>query len=363
MRRKTGRSVPENPIRGLSPLAIALGLLAGLLSLGLRPGPDPIPCAFKGVDKIVAVGDLHGDYQNFVKILQGTRLVDKDLHWVGGRAHLVQVGDILDRGPSARRIFDLLIGLEKEAEAAGGRIHALLGNHEELALEGLSFDYPGYVTVEQFLSFLPDLYIDQRQSEYIRERSAGQPPRDEPVSISLTELMDFWKKVMTERSAQREYFRSLHALYGPWLLSHNAVIRINDTIFAHGGVSEPYSTMSLQAINDDLREELDQAMKGLAFRPAILFASNNPLWYRDLALKDESVMAADVDRILGNLKAAHMVVGHSQQGYQTLGTMERFGGKIWVIDTGISSSLGGRYSALVIHNQDFEPWGVINGAK
>ena len=363
MPRKTGRMLPRGRVGGRSSLTLIPALLTACLSLGLRPGPDPIPCAFNGVDKIVAVGDLHGDYQNFVKILIGTRLVDKDLHWTGGRAHLVQVGDVLDRGPSARRIFDLLIGLEKEAEAAGGKVHTLLGNHEELALEGLSFDYPGYVTVEQFLSFLPDLYIDQRQSEYIKKKTAGLPPQDEPVSISLTELMDFWKTVMTERSAQREYFRSLDALYGPWLLSHNAVIRINDVIFAHGGISEPYSTMSLQSINDNLRDELGLAMKGVEFRPVTLFASNNPLWYRDLALKDEGVMAADVDRILANLKAAHMVVGHSQQGYQTLGTMERFGGKIWVIDTGISNSLGGRYSALVIRNQDFEPWGVINGAK
>ncbi len=363
MLRKTGRRASNGPDRRVTPLVLALGLLAGLLSLGLRPGPDPIPCVFSGVDKIVAVGDLHGDYQNFAKILLGTRLVDKDLHWIGGRTHLVQVGDVLDRGPSARRIFDLLIELEKEAEAAGGKVHALLGNHEELALESLSFDYPGYVTVEQFLSFLPDLYIDQGQAEFVRKKTAGLPPQSEPPSINLNEILDYWKTVMTERAAQREYFRSLHALYGPWLLTHNAVIKINDIVFAHGGVSEAFSTIPLQKTNDDLRDELGMAVRGTNFNPQILFASNNPLWYRDLALKDEEIMKGDVDRILGNLKAAHMVVGHSQQGYQSLGTMERFGGKIWVIDTGISSTLGGRYSALIIRNKDFVPWGVINGAK
>jgi hypothetical protein len=361
MFRKRGADAAAGPWRTLTGLGLALA--AGLLSLGLRPGPEPIPCVFSGVDKIVAVGDLHGDYQNFVKILRATGLVDENLHWIAGRTHLVQVGDVLDRGPSARRIFDLLIALETEAEAAGGKVHAILGNHEELALEGLSFDYPGYVTVEEFLSFLPDIYIDQKQNEYIRKKAAGQASPDDPVSISLTELMDFWKTVMADKGAQKEYFRFLRDRYGSWLLGHNVAVKINDIVFVHGGISESFSTMSLPEINDTFREEIGMVLRGARFNPMILFAANSPLWYRDLALKDEDVMKKDVDRILANLKAAHMVVGHSQQGYQTLGTMKRFGGKVWMIDTGISTSLGGRLSALIIENRHFEPWGGSHGAK
>lgn len=78
-----------------------------------RPVPaEDIPCVWTGVEKIVAIGDLHGDYENFVRILQGTRLVNEKLSWTGGKAHLVQTGDVMDRGPDAKAIFDLIRRLE-----------------------------------------------------------------------------------------------------------------------------------------------------------------------------------------------------------------------------------------------------------
>src|SRR4030067_2246988 len=100
---------------------------------------EEIPWEWSGIERIVVVGDLHGEYENFVKILKGTGVLDKDLHWTAGNAHLVQTGDIMDRGNDTRKIFDLLIRLEKEAEAAGGMVHVLLGHHEEKNLTGAVF--------------------------------------------------------------------------------------------------------------------------------------------------------------------------------------------------------------------------------
>lgn len=305
------------------------------------------------------MGDLHGDYQNTVKILKGTGLVDEDLHWIAGRTHFVQVGDILDKGPSARKIFDLLIRLEKEAEEAGGRVHALIGNHEEMALDGTSFDYRGFVTVDQFLSFLSDATIDRKQTEYVASKAAGLPAGPDPPVVSLTELMDYWKTVMdSDESLRAEYFRNLQRDYGPWLLSHNAIIKINDTIFVHGGMSEPFSEELIQDLNDRLREELRLAMRGVHFNPRIVFVPNSPLWYRDLATGDERTMGPEVDRILGNLGARHMVVGHSPHNYTSVDDMRRFGGRVWAIDTGITDSYGGHLSALIIDHGNFKPWGV-----
>ena len=56
--------------------------------------------------------------------------------WAGGRAHLVQVGDVLDRGLEGPKALDLLIRLEAQAQKAGGRVHALLGNHEVMNMLG-----------------------------------------------------------------------------------------------------------------------------------------------------------------------------------------------------------------------------------
>ena len=126
---------------------------------------EKIQCVWKNIDRIVVVGDLHGAYDNFVMILKQTGLVDDLLQWKGGKTHLVQMGDILDRGDRARDIFDLLIRLEKDAKSAGGFVHVLIGNHEEMNLSDTAFDIDEYITVQQFISFVSDRYIKRKKQE------------------------------------------------------------------------------------------------------------------------------------------------------------------------------------------------------
>src|SRR5579872_3083347 len=87
---------------------------------------------FQDVPRIVAVGDVHGDYNQFVSVLQAAGVLDRKAKWAGGKTHLVQVGDVLDRGPDSRKVMDLLMELESQAQKAGGQVHPLLGNHETM---------------------------------------------------------------------------------------------------------------------------------------------------------------------------------------------------------------------------------------
>ena len=89
---------------------------------------------WEGVERIVAVGDVHGRYDQLISILEGTALVDGDSKWVGGKSNLVLCGDLVDRGPDDRAILDLVRRLQEEAKSAGGAVHALLGNHEVMNL-------------------------------------------------------------------------------------------------------------------------------------------------------------------------------------------------------------------------------------
>ncbi|KEG15500.1 serine/threonine protein phosphatase [Trypanosoma grayi] len=93
---------------------------------------------FSGCDgrRIVAVGDLHGDLNQTLSILRLTELVNDHQHWIGGDTFFVQLGDILDVGPDDLMIVRLLMRLEKEAQAAGGDVIQLLGNHEIRNLVG-----------------------------------------------------------------------------------------------------------------------------------------------------------------------------------------------------------------------------------
>ena len=91
---------------------------------------------FTGVKRIVAVGDVHGGYDEFVTILRAAGVIDGSDQWTGGATHLVQTGDLLDRGARSRKVMDLLIALEPQAKKAKGRVHALLGNHEAMNIYG-----------------------------------------------------------------------------------------------------------------------------------------------------------------------------------------------------------------------------------
>src|SRR5262249_12454340 len=86
--------------------------------------------------RIVAIGDVHGEDDGFGGILQRTHLIDPAKRWAGGNTTLVQTGDILDRGPGARAVMDLLISLQKDAPRQSGRVIVLLGNHEAMNLYG-----------------------------------------------------------------------------------------------------------------------------------------------------------------------------------------------------------------------------------
>jgi hypothetical protein len=47
--------------------------------------------------RIVAVGDVHGDFERFLTILEHLDVVNQDGQWSGNVDVFVQVGDVMDR--------------------------------------------------------------------------------------------------------------------------------------------------------------------------------------------------------------------------------------------------------------------------
>jgi len=310
------------------------------------PVPEwPRSCVFKNVEKIVAVGDLHGAYEEFLAILSETELINRNLHWTGGRTHLVQLGDVMDRGPDARGILDLIRRLQREAADAGGAVHMLLGNHEELNIIGYSFDIEGYVTPEQFRAFLPDWFLKPKDAVF-RAQAA-----------TYEEYNRLWEEEMNgNREARDQYTRTFNQNYGRWLSQLPAVLVINDIVFVHGGLSEALSVLPCETINTNIAREFDRYLRWGDRNWAWIYqpSESSPLWNRDLATKSEDIIREEVDRILANLKARAIVVGHSPTPNLDMNPrFGRFGEKVWDIDTGIWMKEGGLRSALVIKNGTF----------
>lgn len=355
----------EYPMRKIRTLFIFALLVFAILS---NLYAESIQCVWTGIKRIVAVGDLHGDYENFIKILKGTGLIDEEKHWIAGKTHFVQIGDVMDRGNYAKEIFDLLMKLEKEAEEAGGKVHMLIGNHEEMNITGIAFDYSGYITPRQFVSFVSEKYREKEEKK-IRKEDKGNPAEKAGTNSSLNSEMEaHWEKVInmarnnTQNQDRREYIKNFNEKYGNWILEHNVVIKINDIIFVHGGISEKFSKKKLQEINDRTRIELTDIRRAIInsrptnIRREIVWEPDSPYWYRDLAIMSEENFKDDVDRILNNIEAQYMVIAHTPMRIINEDHMKRFDGKIWIIDTGISKIYGGYLSALIIENGKFIVW-------
>ena len=268
----------------------------------------------------------------------------------------------MDRGDGAKKIFDFLMELEKQAEIAGGYIHVLIGNHEEINILGLAFGFSGYVTVEQFISFLPENYKKKMEKD-IRKEFEKQKNNSACGESELQDaLHKFWMKTMTESIPQEFYHENFMDEYGKWILTKNVVIKINNIIFTHGGINKKYSDWKLVDINETLRRELSFLSRGVSINRTIAYQPDSPLWYRDFARGEENGLKEDLEYVLNNLNADCMVIGHTviDKANFSVEDLKHFDGKVWAIDTGISKAYWGKLSALIINEGKFQLWGEFN---
>ncbi|KAL7176754.1 hypothetical protein ACSBR2_030159 [Camellia fascicularis] len=104
-----------------------------------NPNPNPNPSlqtTYPSPDRLIAIGDLHGDLQKSKQALRLAGLIDPSDSWIGGSATLVQVGDVLDRGGDEIKILYFLEKLKRQAAKVGGKIVTMNGNHEIMNIDG-----------------------------------------------------------------------------------------------------------------------------------------------------------------------------------------------------------------------------------
>ena len=276
------------------------------------------------------MGDVHGDYATFVETLQQAGVIDARKKWKGGSTVLVQTGDIPDRGPHSRKVMDLLMTLEKQAVKAGGRVHALLGNHEVMNMSG---DLR-YVSPEEYASHRS---VD---AEALRERvyAAGA----DPTRVDDPAYRDAWMEARPLGWVELVQAFGARGKYGRWLRQHDTVLKIGDTLFLHGGISPKYVEIAAEEINTRVRTAL--ATDAPDAEP-LLRDQEGPLWYRGLALEPEAALGTHVDALLARHGVARIVVGHTVTPGVVL---PRFGGKVILVDVGLSTVYGGAVASLEI---------------
>ena len=313
----------------MSWLRSTAGCLAALVLLACMGRP-----AAQAPSRIVVVGDVHGDLAALVDILVDAGVIDKRRSWKGGTAVVVQTGDLPDRGPDSRKVMDLLIDLEKQARKAGGRVHALLGNHEVMNMLG---DLR-YVTPEEYASYKT---LDSEQlRETVFVANADPARREDPVyrSAWMADKPLGWVELMQAFSKQGKY--------GRWLRQHDTVVKIGTTLLLHGGISPKYAALQADEVNSRIRAAL---ASNTPRAETLLTDEEGPLWYRGLALAPEAALGAHVDALLAFHGVSRIVIGHTVAPGVVL---PRFGGKVILNDVGLSAVYGGPRSSLEIKGDE-----------
>lgn len=244
--------------------------------------------------RIVALSDIHGQYELMVRLLRANGVIDGKDRWRLGRDHLVIAGDVFDRGPKVTEAFWLLFQLQQQARKAGGAVHFLLGNHETMVLyDDLRYVNPKYAEVAKRLD------------------------------------------------------RPYPALYGPdsvlggWLRTRPVMLRLGDTLFLHGGIAPDNIDLvaAMDATNAAYDRSLGAPKAQVKADPAtarLYDGKASPIWYRGYF--NGQLSTPDVATLVDRLGLARIVVGHT-----TIGEVASFhGGRIIAIDSGIKRGESGQ---------------------
>lgn len=343
---------------------------------------------WSGVERVVAVSDIHGAYDSFVKLLKHTGVINENLDWSGGKTHLVIDGDILDRGPGARKALDLIIKLEPQAQTAGGRVHMVLGNHEVMNLVG---DL-AYVTKQELANYAGDEDPSDRQAAFSRFRSSAGGDSADDKTLALK----FEEKYPKGFFGHSKLF-SIHGRYGKWLINKPVLLKINNTVFVHGGLSAQTLATNAEELNNAyskllhqylenwalladagilpmeagfydhdrilktyLEEQgegtgtksnkiIDSAKQLIALNNSPLLQPDSVIWYRGNVACGDILTTGQLNASLQQFDAQRIVIGHTPTYNHKV--LSRSDGKLIRIDTGILHSyFGGQPSALIIEH-------------
>ncbi len=267
------------------PLASAIAVVLALLwwarpELPRAQSSAPeVPCDITTSERVVAIGDVHGAYDRFVGLLRAAALINDRQRWTGGRARLVQTGDVLDRGADSRKVVDLLIRLEREAAAAGGRVHALVGNHEFMRVVG---DWR-YVSPGEFKAFQNAESADLRDRVHaLNAERAAQRARAENRTFNAREYRSQFDKDFPLGYFEMERAFGKDGEYGKWVRSRMAAVKINGVLFLHGGVSDAVANLGCQGLNAEVQRDLAAAPVPPDKIMSLLSATEaGPLWYAE----------------------------------------------------------------------------------
>lgn len=221
-------------------------------SVALRPTPAPVSAVVaENPARLLMLSDIEGQFDKFTDLLRAQGVIGDDLHWRYGDGHVALVGDFVDRGEDMTPVLWLIYRMEEEARVAGGRVHYVLGNHEQLAMSGKK----GY-----------------------------WPRRLVALAQALGDDGD-------------ERLFSPQTVLGAWLHSKPVLAKVGDHLLVHGGVSQTFLALGLDVdvANQAARMHLNTPVEAMPMQVKALLGRDGLTWYRGMAMPGDKEHAIEDD--------------------------------------------------------------------
>ncbi|KAG5187709.1 calcineurin-like phosphoesterase family protein [Tribonema minus] len=292
----------------------------------------PITIVEDEPERMVFMGDVHGDITAFQDCLEVAGLIDEEGAWAGGTTVLVQLGDIFDRGDDDLAIEEWLFLLAEQAAEAGGAVYHLLGNHELMNIMG---DHSS-ASKE---SFAPFVELSPLVETWMNENTA------------LLEKVPKW--AWPRLAAMRASGPVAHMMAG-----HSVAMKIGNTLVVHAGILREHlepqrcggvtngGVACLELLNSVAANYL---LNGGGMPQEMLWGRESPVWTRRYSMPDGKALAKDAEEeliaVLEATGSIRMVVGHTPQ---SAGINSAAQGKVWRVDTGMTKAIGGKPEVLEI---------------
>jgi len=317
----------------------------------------------KKVNRVICLGDIHGDYELAIKMLTSAGLIrfknntnyyqkgglvesnyltnsltkSTDVEWIGGETHVVQVGDQIDRcrpvaGMSCDnphttdddegndiRIMEMFNELDRQAQKVGGAVISLLGNHELMNSMGY-LDYVSYEGLKEFENYVdPNDKNIRFKSGYDARLHAFKPGNEYAVMMGCTRVP--------------------------------AVI-IGSNLFVHAGIVDALINEiglkgldDLERINIWIRSWLLDELDYKYVENIINSSKHSMFWTRVLgrippgiSMKNNAC-SKHITKILKIFKIGHLIIGHTPQSFlYSKDINSTCDDKVWRVDNGSSSA-------------------------
>ena len=337
-------------------VALALAAVGAMAAATVDSAPP--------IQRIIAVGDLHGDYGAWQDIARGANIIDSKGHWAGGSSILVQMGDITDREADSLKIIRSLQQLQREAPRKGGKVYVLLGNHEAMNLLGDN----RYTTLGEYEAFTDGQSGARRDRVFEANRASAEAfYKSRNPGITPAEVRSQWMAEHPLGWVEHKLAWSPSGELGQWATANPAILKLGDSLFVHGGISAEYAKEPLGSTNARVARAMAAADDGQA---SVLLDPLGPLWYRGLVTMDADARAQraaikpapppltaeqELDLVLASYGAKRLIVAHTPN---LKGIQIGDGGKIADIDTGNSRFYGGPLTWLEIVGDQMNPHNV-----